>query len=245
MKVAQNQVKAAEKQMEELNHQMDDQKKEYTLLEHRQLQTQQKLDQTVGERDGALAALHDSEETCAQLRAQGGELRSRISGLEIINADLSKAAQEALEERQVVQDKNDELERIIGELMKYPETMMGPDFRLKDLELNNETHSLLRRMIESNNLRIMLLEKKNEQYRAIQLNQGKAAGSAVTGITDEDFEIINARMYDSHHPPRELMRFFRADELETIEHLNSQEARGRDDASIAHSPLPGEPQLDY
>ncbi|KAH6567578.1 hypothetical protein BASA62_006049 [Batrachochytrium salamandrivorans] len=232
---------------------------------------------------------------------------------------------DALHEKEVVQEKNNELEKVVAKLMEYSETKMGDNFNLSELEVSNETHFLLKNMIDGNNLRITLLERKNEQLRAIQMKQvtipnsskrhpyhstntntllfdhsivgqppessiskskslhndstyiiglgdtsrpvsassvvflrpsssfsrvitpvknknlqrnyssashmtsrpnsgasaTRAMGHKQPEYSDVDSKTINSRMYDCHHPPRNLLKYFHDDELETVENLNA------------------------
>lgn len=56
--------------------------------------------------------------------------------------------------------------------MRYPDLSFNVDINLNELKRSDENCQDLHHMIESNNLRISLLERRNELYREIQLDQG-------------------------------------------------------------------------
>ncbi|OAJ37343.1 hypothetical protein BDEG_21376 [Batrachochytrium dendrobatidis JEL423] len=253
--------------------------------------------------------------------------RAKISELELKNCEFSAKIYR-------LEEKNSEMnaskfDKIVSSNIEKPKVDSDILCGFIELELSNETNSLLRHMIESNNLRIMLLEKKNEEYRRIQLKQVSTQGEecwqiyhptsldsilfdrasvsrpqstasqpksnttyiigsqnstrpvsassvvllrpksslarAITPIdnkhwtlkthgnnhdlsrsssrastaiaskytrlsdqTEEQLAIVNSQLYDTHHPPLELKRYFREDELETIELLNEDTASVKD-----------------
>eukprot|EP00842_Homolaphlyctis_polyrhiza_P006092 jgi/Hompol1/6484/HPOL_000774-RA len=131
LRVAQAQVKSAEAKADALQHEIDKQKVLNHQLEKQSEESNHKQAEAERQRDVASQELEQSIKTGQYLREQLSEHEHQIEDLCRVNTELSIATKKAIDEQNVTQAKNDDLEKVIGELMKYPETAMGPDFSLK------------------------------------------------------------------------------------------------------------------
>ncbi|KAI9208136.1 uncharacterized protein BJ171DRAFT_633921 [Polychytrium aggregatum] len=64
-----------------------------------------------------------------------------------------------------------DLEQTLAVVMKYPDVSLGQDTSLPDFEVSPEYDRLLKDVINSNNLRISLLEQKNNELRLLRVKR--------------------------------------------------------------------------
>ncbi|KAH6588331.1 hypothetical protein BASA61_005974 [Batrachochytrium salamandrivorans] len=325
IKNEQAQARSAKETVDLWKVQMDEQTHMCILQSEEHKEMKEKLVHALQENINRRKEFEESKERVSTLGKQVEEITVDNSNMHSLNATMLIELNDALHEKEVVQEKNNELEKVVAKLMEYSETNMGDNFNLSELEVSNETHFLLKNMIDGNNLRITLLERKNEQLRAIQMKQvtipnspkrhpyhstntntllfdhsivgqppessiskskslhndstyiiglgdtsrpvsassvvflrpsssfsrvitpvknknlqrnysstshmtsrpnsgasaTRAMGHKQPEYSDVDSKTINSRMYDCHHPPRNLLKYFHDDELETVENLNA------------------------
>ncbi|KAJ3298074.1 hypothetical protein HK104_011186, partial [Borealophlyctis nickersoniae] len=72
-------------------------------------------------------------------------------------------------------EKARDYETSLSAVMRYPDCSLGHDFSFSDLPPSDEIDKILKDMINSNNIRIALLEQKNNEFRVLRIKQTAAA----------------------------------------------------------------------
>ncbi|KAI9096612.1 hypothetical protein DFS34DRAFT_148136 [Phlyctochytrium arcticum] len=99
------------------------------------------------------------------------ELEEELYGAHNGHNKLVDSSLELERMMQMTASKNKELTGMLNVLMKYPDASLGHEITLQDLTSDDEVDTILKEMINSNNLRISLLEQKNNEFRVLRLGQ--------------------------------------------------------------------------
>ncbi|KND03464.1 uncharacterized protein SPPG_00947 [Spizellomyces punctatus DAOM BR117] len=140
------------------------------------------------------------------------EIQEEIARVQDSNQKLSDSSLELERMLQIANVKNKELTNLLNVLMKFPDASLGHDVALSDLPLADEADKILKDMINSNNLRISLLEQKNNEFRVLRLQQSSRITASVQGKPEP-----KTALYDNH-------ALQRATDAIVIRHLEEQAA---------------------
>ncbi|TPX70632.1 hypothetical protein SpCBS45565_g01701 [Spizellomyces sp. 'palustris'] len=140
------------------------------------------------------------------------EIQEEIARVQDSNQKLSDSSLELERMLQIANVKNKELTNVLNVVMKFPDASLGHDVALSDLPLADEVDKILKDMINSNNLRISLLEQKNNEFRVLRLQQSSRITASVQGKPE-----TKTALYDNHSLQR-------ATDAIVIRHLEEQAA---------------------
>ncbi|KAJ3057002.1 hypothetical protein HK097_001486 [Rhizophlyctis rosea] len=122
----------------------------------------------------------------SEIRQSVGNAKEEIDKLTMYNMDMERLVR-------MEREKNKEIEMSLRAIMRFPDVSLGRDLSLPDLPPSAEVDKILQEMINSNNVRIALLEQKNNEFRVLRLKQ-----SALTPKASQKRGPIvqNAPLYD-------------------------------------------------
>ncbi|KAJ3034672.1 hypothetical protein HDV00_004811 [Rhizophlyctis rosea] len=99
-----------------------------------------------------------------EIKKAVGKAQEEIDKLAMYNLDMERLVR-------MEREKSRELEVSLRAIMRFPDVSLGRDLVFPDLPPSAEADKILQEMINSNNVRIAMLEQKNNEFRVMRLKQ--------------------------------------------------------------------------
>ncbi|KAI8905954.1 hypothetical protein EDD86DRAFT_211189 [Gorgonomyces haynaldii] len=131
----------------------------------------EKLEKIIEEKKQLEQVTIEQQKVQIELKSELHEVKTEARELQQEKIQLTQEKAIMIEKTEKLSEENQDYKRVIAELMRFPDLSFGLDIDLKQLGLDNPTAKKLYEMTEHNNLRISLLEQRNNLYRELTLKQ--------------------------------------------------------------------------